>query len=158
MTDRRERNRRVSSWVTGGVFLAFGLAVLLFGSSSRHWGEQSKTWPSVSGKISSVKELESGGNPRRRDLYWSVDYAYVVGQAALSGTRVCYGANNEFEVGKGEYTLGQSISVYYDPKRPSRGILRPGYLGQSRDRRWWGFGLIVFGVLTLLPAKSKRRT
>ena len=155
-------NKSESRGIRGGLFV--GPVLVLLGIGMLVWlgriaalGKDSSDWPSVDGTVRAVETGIVVRDKTHQEFYGTVEYAYTVNGRDYVSDRVSFGRSNDFEVEKDSYSIGQRVRVFYDSGNPSRAVLRPGLFSQLSGLRWWGIGLLVFGVLTLLPGKSKRR-
>jgi hypothetical protein len=116
----------------------------------------SSRWPHVEGILekSEVKDISLG--PRRR-YEADVLYSYHVAGVAYQGNRV---RMSDGEVDQREaiedllkdLVVGNRVAVYYDPKRKSQSVLRPGAGFQEWFLLLVPVGIFVWGVITMRRA------
>lgn len=142
--------------ICGGFFvlilLALGGGLIFYGYRSRQKAEASQSWPSTSGQItrSEVKRSSSTDDDGHTtySYYPSVEYTYQVSGQAYSSKRMVFGALKGYsnpakaEADLQAYPLGEQITVYYDPEKPSEAVLerKAGALS----------GMLVIGIICLV--------
>ena len=132
--------------VFGLIFVVAGLFLLWQGSKEHRTCRESRDWPCVAGRIT---ESTMQVTRRRRSTRYSprVSYTYSVMGQAYFGAGTTIGATQGFssqanvQAQLAKYPLGQPVSVYYDPQRPSQATLEPG-----ATRGAWG--TVLMGVIT----------
>ena len=119
---------------------------------------RSKKWPSVPGVMTvmtSEEELSTSPKPQLR-----CEYSYTVGGSKQTCKLLAYGVYNILRIDKKQleqiarqYPEGKEVTVYYDPRKPSRAVLEPG----SRGAFWLQFLVIlaceaslILGALSLI--------
>lgn len=131
----------------GGVFLVLLAAYLLkHAIKSFHEFEESKNWPSVTGKIVYSEVVRPSATNSRRDFL--VNYDYEVDGKEYRGNRTTlYTIIDEEEaVGfQAQFKTGSSVLVYYRTEVPSESILVPG----GRDEKKYGEIIMSFVVLVV---------
>ena len=84
-------------------------------------------WPSAMGVLTKAQVAETGVGHYRAD----VAYSYRVGANDLAGSRVRV-SDGEYNIRDGAVqaidglTVGQPVSVFYNPSNPQQSVLRPG--------------------------------
>lgn len=115
------------------LFIAPGLAALVFGGSRALDGMQSAGWPTTDGTIVYAARRSS----QSVDLVIAYDYS-VSGSPYRSTQR-----SFSFSSARvGEYTVGQRVRVFYKPGQPSNAVLHPG-MGTA-------FAIPLFGAVFAL--------
>ncbi len=117
--------------VTGLVFLAIGVGLVISTRRTVKRSRASLSWPTVSGRVRASDVLTRFDEQTRYDRA-SVLYQYVVGGTTYSSDTVSLGAA---EVGGNvqqaretvsRHPVGSQVRVYYDPDDPEAAVLVPG--------------------------------
>jgi hypothetical protein len=117
-----------------GLLLIFGLV----GAGLSYWGwtilqdaRASATWPTAAGVVTS-SEVDHSTDAEGGDSYSpEVDYQYQVDGQTITNNQIKFGENSYSSRRKAEeiaanYPLGQQVTVYYEPERPTNAVLEPG--------------------------------
>jgi hypothetical protein len=107
----------------------------------RRQARVSLRWPTVAGTITTSDVIEEAIEDKSNDdksfirkIYrYQVDlrYAYqlgkrdFVGTAANWGGTAIYGLRDRAEKAASRYSVGQPVTVYYDPEQPGNAVLEP---------------------------------
>jgi hypothetical protein len=131
-----------------------GVAFFVWGLPPLKYANESKNWPSVSGKIiqSDIDTWRKDGKSHYRA---NIIYTYTVDSKTFTSSKVTVGdlpSSNNMLSAKAvqvEYPVDNQVVVYYDPKVPVSSALKPGVRGN--DIMLAGIpGLFLFiGVLVL---------
>jgi hypothetical protein len=136
----------IASYVIAGILLliALGCAHGIF-----HWLRQARAlsrWPTVPGKItSSWESLDTG----------KIQYSYSVNGRPYIGKRIVmnHAGKSTFDRTPQEitetYPPGATVTVYYDPKRPSAAVLEPLHVSNLAGSVVFAAAFGFFGVLVL---------
>ena len=113
------------------ALLLLGLAMLAWCIRCIIRGRQSCLWPTTSGKILKCR-MESDGDEEMPSMKVRVRYEYEVGGQRFEGTRVAYGycggtVQEEHQMLYDELRRISQIRVHYQPGRPGRSVLVPGF-------------------------------
>jgi hypothetical protein len=134
----------------GAPLFVFGMPILaLLGAVAsvvafvrgRRQARASLRWPTVAGTITTADVIEEAIEDKRNDdksfirktYRYQVDlrYAYqlgkrdFVGTAANWGGTAIYGLREMAEKAASRYSVGQPVTVYYDPDQPGNAVLEP---------------------------------
>lgn len=120
------------------IFLGLGILMLYFWSNSMKSIKESKSWPSVKGKVVSstidVRQTESNG--KMIDMFYpKVRYGYFVSGTQFYNDKISfgdYGTNKRRDARKvcNKYPENSEVTVYYNPMNPKNSVLkRSGGLG-----------------------------
>ena len=117
----------------------------------------SSSWPTASGKIVESR-VESKSRPGKKSTTKSIiKYLYMVDGVELLGERVKADESfeNDFNI-KSRYPRERSVQVHYNPERPWKSVLEPGFeFGLSF---FFPLVMLVLGALfAFLPSYSERR-
>jgi hypothetical protein len=138
----------------GGIFTTTGIVTgLVFGKPILDQTKSSEQWPQNQGEIleSELVESRSDGST----TYGAhVVYHYDLDGGAFESDRIWFGddystsnRSDMFEVVR-KYPVGQMVTVYYSPDKPSEAVLMPGAYTSSYVR--FTIGLIFLGIGSLL--------
>jgi MFS superfamily sulfate permease-like transporter len=117
------------------AMLAAGIALLAFGAVEFKRALASKSWPSVTGAItsSSIQKKQTRKNNRTVISYYPrVQYRYTVAGKTHSADRIAFGGTAGGSRSKAQkivnqYPSGKTLPVYYDPDDPSVAALETGH-------------------------------
>ncbi len=136
--------------ITGGLMALFVLA----GWSMRRVVLAASGWPTVTGKIISVKYLENGNGTYTPQ----VGYSYVVGGKGYAsdrlnpgGTPFFYSRDKMLRI-LDPYAVGNPVDVRYNPAKPSRCAIELGET--SHMRKFFGIMAIVAMAITIIVTVS----
>jgi hypothetical protein len=134
--------KKRSSLVISILLLAFGAFSIFYGINLAR--SNSANWPSLPGKIASSR-VEATYGEDTTDYYVAVTYAYTTGGADYSASFNT--SNRAFESDAQadlvNYHPGSEITIYYDPKDPSRSTTSPG------EMEFTGVIGIIMGIVFL---------
>jgi len=104
--------------------------VLYYQYLAWRWGEKSKHWPFVHGKIT-FAEVEKWGWTSRATFYPEIKYKYTVNNQSYTGKRIEFGirfglAESTAESIIGAHRVGKQTKVYYNPDNPKLATLKTG--------------------------------
>jgi Protein of unknown function (DUF3592) len=151
----RHLDLNMFSTIFGGLVLLATIASAYDRYIARRDGPGSSTWPSTPGRISTCQIIEGNGHIGKPDSGW-LSYSYTVNGTSYIGKNVTLndGTTEPYRFVL-SHSVGQDVTVYYDPKNHSRSILTPG-----NDNELFGLGsigtvlfwlsqviLIMFGVM-----------
>ena len=111
------------------LLLLPGLAMLLYAAWALAMDLRASRWPTVAGRITSVKEKSAGKGFVRK----IVNYEYTVGGRQFTNDRYAFGYLAGGIVGAGgidakmkrDLPDSPAVHVYYDPADPQRSVLAP---------------------------------
>ena len=138
-----------------GLLWLAGFAFIHFRAVAK--ANASETWPTSIGKLTrSEVVVEKDRDPDSRNSTWYnpvVAYSYNVAGETIEGSRIRFanmrrGSRKKAEEVLARYRVGDSVTVRYNPEKPSEGVLeteKPGplYLVMALA----GLIFIVFGLL-----------
>jgi hypothetical protein len=86
-------------------------------------------WPTVEGRVLRSFAKDTGGESPSWEVV--IEYEYVVGGLPYRSRKLRYGLNRLMmkdwaQAVAAKRRPGDSVSVWYDPAKPSRAVLRPG--------------------------------
>lgn len=139
--------RGILPFLAGGAVVWNELQNLRFGMASRGW-------PSTTGQVVE-RGVDPGAEAIRADSSLRLVYRYTVRGADYDSLRIDYigrYGGDSTKVGSGllHYTLGQPVSVYYDPQDPARAVLEPGITRANWIRLVLGTALLAIGTALML--------
>lgn len=147
------------SYVFGGLLLC--MASLVF--QLDHWNdpglaEESLSWPSVTGKISSsfvqardfpMPHDDSDDDYETTSYSASVDYSYVVEGKEHHSSQVRYFVGPDAHETVRKYPSGAQVPVFYNPEDPSSAVLEPGTNTKTQVMRSLAIGFPLFFFTSL---------
>jgi len=106
----------------------------------------STKWPKAPGRILTSQIVQ----PRRR-YHPSISYAYVVGDTTYTGNTyrwadTFYWKRETAEAAVQTYAPGSTVFITFDPSRPERSVLEPGFTADALSRIKWFLPLLVIAV------------
>lgn len=131
-------------------FALWGLVVTGYAAPALWRGWRALQWPSAAGRVVAAGVRYHGA--RSGGYLPKVSYDYVVDGEALTGARLRFGgrtlrSERGARAALGGAEPGAAVSVYYDPRRPRRSVLRPGVA--AGDLFWLAAGMIALAVSAL---------
>lgn len=135
-------DRAIFHWRPEWVgLISLGLLCLMVGVRYYVLARRSMWWPSCRGRMISfsLEEARNGGQSGTV-IYPRVKYTYLVNGTVHVSERVAYDMAVSASSGSRESLNSPYPRVYFDPARPGRSVLRPGY-GVNN------FVVIVIGVV-----------
>jgi len=123
------------------VFALIGIFTISSGVSAIFYGYHSQSWPTTPGIIIKASWLNGGGKNRSPPCNFA-SYEYEVKGQKLINDRIIFGKFCFTSI-TAPYSVGQSVSVHYDPISPINSVLHVGIEG-----RYWFF--IIGGLAFLL--------
>jgi len=121
----------------GGFFLLFtlagGIALIWYSANSKKKAGASQHWPSAPGRItvSDVRQSSSTDDdghisysyyPRVEYEYSAAGQTYTSKQVAFGGVKG-YGSPDKARADLGKYPVGQPVTAFYNPEKPSEAVL-----------------------------------
>lgn len=109
-----------------GVFIVFGLILVIVSIRSKKKAKAAQAWPTMPGVIlsSHVEEHVSRDSDGDRNTTYKpvAAYQYTIMGLVYTGSRIAFGANT-FSRKKGEsiialYPVNQPVMVHYNPDKP----------------------------------------
>ena len=140
----------------GGVFTTIGIVVgLVFGKPILDQAKASEQWPQTPGGVLESELVESRDDGST--TYGAhVVYRYNLDGGEFESDRIWFGGDYStsnrsemFEVVK-KYPVGQAVTVFYSPDKPSEAVLMPGAYTSSYVLFAIGMVFLVIGSLLLL--------
>lgn len=137
------------------IILGLGLVTVIVVGYSILRGQKSRGWPNVSGSILSsrisVHESTDDDGSTTTNYGVALLYRYSVGGQEYQGTRRTFTDVNTSSRARAEkilatYPQGGSVTVYYDPQKPSTSVLVPGVSWISYLFLALGLAFLLFGL------------
>ena len=114
------------------IFVAVGIATLIFVSKGIALGKASLGWPETEGKILSSK-VGSRRSSKNKSTRYSpkISYQYSVNEQDFTGNKIRIGGISSTNHRKANtyvkrYPAGKAVAVYYDPQDPATALLESG--------------------------------
>lgn len=122
-------------WIFGLLIyidLFAGIGLLIYSAVTLRDAFAAQDWPTVTGTVTASNITESTDDEGDTTYAAKIRYAYTVGQQEYSATRVSMGdiSTSDYDYIEAiyqRYPHGKVITVYYDPDRPDRALLEPGF-------------------------------
>jgi uncharacterized protein DUF3592 len=135
------------SQIVGIAFAIVGVLVMLYFGRALYRGRESYTWRKTDGYL--VQRL--GDSEAVLTYTYSVHgVEYTSSRYDLAGSRVSAAAGAAFA----DHSVGQHVTVWYDPAEPGRAVLVPGLQSITYQRLLLGAALLFCGVSFLLAARA----
>ena len=150
-------------WTTriiGFVFMFFGGMLIRTASATEKKSGEALTWSRAQGEVlsSSIKRSPSGSKPRFRA---HVSYRYSVNGQEFENDTVFLGGRvatlkKKAQATSDHYSVGSSVTVYYDPANPNDSYLEntPQGLGFQKFAGAVGILLGLLFLMGYLPQKN----
>jgi hypothetical protein len=103
------------------LMLSGGLTCVVASFRCMSLGKQSENWPSTQGTITSVRTRKEMGQSAYISYTYGVDGTYYI------GNRYAYRPAEQLRYAYRGYKTRQAVTVYYDPEKPKRAVLTPGF-------------------------------
>lgn len=147
--------------ILAGLCFLLGAVLLVAGLFAQQGGVASESWPSTTGTITLSKmrsKTSGGGKPSKRvsitTYETEFEYAYTVDGVDYVGSRVSpfrfQGSKESALEAIAKYPKGAEVPVYYNPERPSRSFLEPGFSWPAMIMT--GIGAALMAVCFLVVA------
>jgi len=147
------------------VFIIGGAGILIVGGTTLLKASNSKTWPTVSGRIVSSAVKERPRNKGRTTYDAVVRYEYEVSGYKYTSNDVAFG---DYGSGKGSHAskivdkhrVGSEVTVHYSPSNPGKAVLEAGESGNAFEVLGFGSWFFVGGLYLFVfgPAKLKQQS
>jgi hypothetical protein len=155
--------KRIHAIGLGVLLIGGGIGGLVYLSSAQKKARESRSWPTVKGRITQCDVVRKGGTTGRgvSNVRYEIElaYSYTVDGKRFRGDRMqVFGVSHKFEDDAQEharqYPVGKAVPVYYNPDDPEDAVLEPGIVPSAsvQGGRWASIGGVVVGVIVLLLA------
>ena len=142
------RSERYALLMIWGAIIVIGFFIFLFGQYQASRSKASLEWPMTSGAIVVSKVTK---NKTEEGVTYSADIEYsyrVDGKRYASNVVVIGGHDYPAREVVSRYSVGNEVSVAYDPVRPHKAVLEPGKLTYGTQQ----FGMIMMGGALFMGA------
>ena len=131
------------------VLIAVGTHLTFSFGRDLYFGLASRGWARVPGRICRLGT--DAGSTMRGDEALAVVYDYHVGGVAYRSNRYDYAGRNSHYFRDLYLTLsvGDDVSVWYDPSEPTRAVLVPGIERGNVLRILFGLAFLYLGLASL---------
>lgn len=145
--------------IGGIVMILFGLVFVIVAITSRNKAKAAESWPVTQGQIlfSNIESHTSTDSDGDTSTSYEVkvDYSYDVMGSPMKGQRISYGATgSDYNSAKkiaDRYPVGSSVTVHYNPEKPSDAVLETTARGGTVFLIV-GIVIMVIGVILLIVA------
>jgi len=162
-----------SGLVYGSIFAVVGYYIVAhLAMAPYHLGQESKSWPTVQGKIIHSAMARSTSSQGKTTYSPNIQFTYQVDgkgyQSNQVGVEPGPGASSSSDPSDvsetvARYPVGKLVTVYYKPSEPALGVLQPGVSTVT----WWlldAGGLLIFigacfaltGIIRTITRTSRR--
>ncbi len=150
--------------ICGGFFLVITLALggglIFFSKRSKKKADLSQGWPSVGGKVI-LSEVRQSANTDEDgytsySYYPRVEFAYMVAGQSYESKRLSFGGvtgtsnPDKAQETVNKYPVGSPVTVYYNPEKPSEGVIER-VAGGSRLALIMGIILLIISFFIACP-------
>jgi hypothetical protein len=148
----------VFPFLFGGLFLLFGVAILVLAGRNERKAAESAAWPTAEGRLVESRLVESTSTDSDGMTSTSYKptfrYTYAVGGKSYQGDRLNRGMSLAYDRGTAlkimeRYPNGATVTVHYNPNAPAEAALETQARGGT-VMRIIGFVLAGVGALCLL--------
>jgi Protein of unknown function (DUF3592) len=113
------------------ILVLVSIGVLFYGIFDFLYAISSTKWPKAPGRILTSQIVQ----PRSR-YHPSISYAYMVGNTTYTGNTYCWGDTFYWKWETAEavlqaYAPGSIVFISFDPSRPERSVLEPGFTADA---------------------------
>ncbi len=145
----------------GVLLIGGGIGGLVYLSSAQKKARESRSWPTVKGRITQCDVVRKGGTTGRgvSNVRHEIEltYSYAVDGKKYRGHRiqvfrVSHKLKDDAQRHADRYPVGKEVTVYYNPGDPEDAVLEPGLVpsGSVQGARWACIaGLAVGGIILL---------
>ena len=142
----------------GGLFLLFGVTILVMAGRNERKAAESSAWPTVQGRIIESRLIESTSTDSDGSTSTSYRptfrYTYEAGGKQYQGDRLNRGMSMAYDRGTAlkimaRYPTGVNVMVHYNPSTPAEAALETTARGGT-VMRIIGFVLAGVGLLCLV--------
>ncbi len=157
MSDRSSGG--LSDWVFPGIFIAVGLALILFGLQRAERAHASSRWPKADGIIR-LSAVRRSTNKNGISYQANLEYTYTVSGAPYSGDRVSfsqYGTGNAKHAQSivDRYPSKRTVKVSFEPGHPELSVLETGLTFADSFLPLGGAAFLAAGYYLGRPPKRK---
>ena len=139
-------------------FILMGGFVIFMMSREAWICQRCRNWPTTPGQVES-KDIKVENNYSEEGQPYQVftpriSYRYTVDGVEYTSSRRCFGDYGSTEKRAERvvraYTVGQTVSVHYDPQHPEASVLEPGANWAILAALVMGVVFFIIGILGLL--------
>jgi hypothetical protein len=142
-----------------GAWMGLSIGAYFAGTSAWSlWrGLHALSWPATAGRVTDTGTFRSSGVVAGGGYEPTVRYEFAVGGAPYAGSRLTFGFVALRKSTEGAAELhglkpGVAVQVYYDPRRPSDSVLRPGPTFETFLVLAFGAFFLVVSAIDILGA------
>lgn len=116
----------------GLAFVAIGVVIFFLGLRYLRLAKASAGWPATQGSITTARVRVDDRGESSESYHPEITYSYSVMGTSYEGSRRIIGATRGYSNRRGAeaflqaYPVGQQVTVYYDPQKPSEAVLEAG--------------------------------
>ena len=141
--------------IIGAIILGAGLLMFLFSSIQLIKAFNSRFWPTTSGTILQSQVDRSPGRDRSRNFRANIVFEYKVSGEKCINNRISFSSklytSSAQRASKivAAFKKDQQVTVYYPPKNPLEGILKPGANREQITGIILSLVFVIFGAFLL---------
>ena len=140
------------------VFIAVGVAILIYGIGLVRDARTCASWPSVEGRIVSAEPQVVAREKDRRTYAPNVTYTYQVGGRNYESSRLTlvprnYSTLSSVQSVLAAYPAGNTVKVFHDPADAANCVLVTTSTGTEWAYPLAGAVFLVLGISMLWPSK-----
>lgn len=142
------------------LFIGLGVFLIYRTQQGKKKAQLSQSWPATQGQITDShvsRSVDTDSEGATSTMYSArVEYSYQVGGQVYSGHNIGFGFTPSYsnqskaQVTAARYSVGSTVTVYYDPSNPSEAVLERQASG-SNASMILGIIFIVIGVCLACP-------
>ena len=134
------------------IFIAVGIALLIYGIGLVRDARACGSWPSVDGRIVTSEPQVVSRQKDQRTYAPNVSYAYTVAGQNYEGSRLTmvprnYNQLSAVQAVLAQYPAGGAVKVFHDPQDPANCVLVNRAVGTEWAYPLAGMIFVVVGVL-----------
>ncbi len=138
------------------VFIASGLAALIYGINLVRDARACGTWPQAEGRVVSAEVVKVGREKDKTTYAPDVSYTFSVAGREFRGSRVTLVPRNSISRQSmqsmiASYPVGGAVRVFYDPRDPANCVLSTATNGTEWAYAISGALLLGVGIFSLKP-------
>jgi hypothetical protein len=132
------------------IFSILGIVFLIIGLRSKQKAKASLNWPTTTGVVTVAKvevhtDYDDDDHTSTTSYEPVVQYTYTVNGQQFNGSKIAFGANrvgnSQAQKMVGQYPVGNSVTVHYNPEKPEDAVLETKATG--------GTAFTVIGIVFL---------
>lgn len=142
------------------TLLLFGIGFSIYGFYSLQDALNSKTWPSVDGKIiSSEIKTRISSTSTKNEYEPIIRYEYSVEGKIYISDKILFGSaiylrKKVAENFLNNYKVGKKVQAFYNPNNPNISVLEPGANWDAYKILLFGLGFIIISLIIFFLVRN----